>query len=214
MIVHDVDQGSRAWSRLRIGIPTASAFDQLVTPAQLKPAKGYAYLMRLLTEWALGCSIGDESTSQILERGRDNEAWARNAYTWETGKDVTQVGFITTDDGRAGGSPDGLVGDDGGVELKFPMAKTHVSYLIDPQSLVMAYRCQVQGYLWITGREWWDVCSYHRQWRDDLDELPSVRVRCELDPEWVDSFEPALEAFLERLEAAKETLRARGVEAE
>ena len=100
------------------------------------------------------------------------------------------------------------MGETGGLEIKFPSAKVHVGYMLDNDSLAMAYRCQVQGYLLITGREWWDLCSFHA----GDEPLPMVRVRCEPDAEWREAFEPALTAFLARLEAGKARLREMGVD--
>ncbi len=215
MIVHDVPQGETEWSRLRLGIPTASRFDSIITPKTLKPAKGDAYLCELLTAWALGVSLNDGG-NPWTRRGNELEAEARNAYAWEYqgGEPVREVGFVTDDAGRYGCSPDGLVGADGLLEIKSPSAKQHVAYMLDPDSLVAAYRCQVQGQLYVMREErtWCDLYSCHYQDRPDLDELPSVRVRCELDDEWVSAFEPALEAFLARLEAGKDRLRALGVD--
>ena len=96
MRVHDVDQGTREWSRVRLGIPTSSRFNDLLTPKTLKPAKGDAYLYELLAAWALGATISDGG-SKWMERGTELEAEARRAYQWETGSTVTEVGFVTED---------------------------------------------------------------------------------------------------------------------
>jgi hypothetical protein len=204
--VHNVQQGDRTWRELRAGMPTASAFDQIVTPKTLKPAKGDGYLLSLLTEWALGVPLEGFSTGWT-ERGTELEDQGRLAYEWEVGGPVTEVGFLTSDCGRYGGSPDGLVGDDGLLEIKFLSAKVHVGYLLDPSLLETAYRCQCQGYLLITGRSWIDLCSCHA----GDEPLPMVRVRCEPDSEWRAAFLPALDDFLARLDAGKARLRALGV---
>jgi len=213
VIVHDVKQGESEWSRARLGIPTSSRFDSILTPKTLKPAKGDGYLLELLTAWALGVSPNDGG-SPWTQRGTDLEAEGRRAYSWETGADVAEVGFVTDDLGRYGASPDGLVGTDGLLEIKSPSAKAHIGYLLDPDSLVQTYRCQVQGQLYVMReeREWCDLYSCHYQDRPDRDELPSVRVRVTLDPEWVEAFEPALEAFLVRLDEGKARLRSLGVD--
>src|SRR5690606_12535880 len=122
------------------------------------------------------------------------------AYELEAGVEVQTVGLIITDDGLFGGSPDGLVGADGGVEIKCPGIHTHIGYLLDPATLEAAYRGQVQALLWLTGREWWDLWAYHP-------ELPPVRVRVLPDAAWRAAWEPALASFLDALTAARDRLR-------
>lgn len=206
MIVHDVEQGSKEWMRLRLGMPTSSRFKDILTNKTLKPAKGDAYLVELLTEWALGCPL-EGGSSGWMARGSELEEQGRIAYSYEVGPKPTPVGFVTTDDGLVGCSPDGLVGADGGLEIKFPSAVKHVRYLLNPDALVNEYRHQVQGCLFVTGRPWWHLVSFHA----GDDPLPKVLVRCGPDLDWQEAFAPALEAFLARLDAGKEALRSMGV---
>ena len=154
MIVHDMEQGTPEWSRVRLGIPTSSRFDSLLTPKTLKPAKGDGYLLELLTAWALGVSPNDGG-NRWTQRGTDLEAEGRRAYSWEHngGEPIGEVGFVTDDDGTVGCSPDGLVGADGLLEIKSPSAKAHIGYMLDPDSLVQTYRCQVQGQLYVMREE-------------------------------------------------------------
>jgi len=70
-------------------------------------------------------------TSRAMQDGIDMEPEARACYSFLAGGEVKQVGFCLSDDGRFGCSPDGLVGDDGGLELKCPLPKTHIKYLVE-----------------------------------------------------------------------------------
>lgn len=161
MQVHDFEQGSEQWFKARIGIPTASQFHRIVTPAKLQASKqSFDYLCELCAETMLG-QPHDMSRSQFMQRGTELEAEAITWYAFENDCDVTRVGFCTTNDERIGYSPDGLVGDHGALETKCPAAKTHIGYLLDPDRLVAAYRTQVQGGLWVTGRKWCDLVSWH-----------------------------------------------------
>lgn len=201
MRVLDVVQGSPEWLQARLGIPTASQADRILTPRQLKPASAQReYLHQLLAEWLIGYPIEWSASSQYMQRGTDLEAEARAAYEIVMGVDVQTTGLLLTDDGMFGGSPDGLVGSDGGVEIKCPAIHTHIGYLLDPESLADRYRGQVQALLWITGREWWDLWSYHP-------ELPPVRVRVQPDDAWRAAWEPTLAAFLDQLRAGRDRLR-------
>jgi hypothetical protein len=198
MIAHDVEQGSLEWMQVRLGIPTASQFDRIVTPKKMAPATAAdGYRAELLAEYLLGQPL-EWGTSGWMERGTDMEDEARRWYAFERDVDVEKVGFVTSACGRAGGSPDGLVGDDGGIEIKCLSAKNHVRHMLG-ESIATHHVGQVQGYLWLTGRKWWDVISYHP-------DLPSVVERVTPNAEWVNAFEPALEAFSKKLESEKERL--------
>lgn len=200
MKILDVVQGSPEWLAARLGIPTCSQADRILTPARLKPASGaVTYRLQLLAEWVLGYPIEWSGSSAYMERGTDLEAEARTAYELETGADVETVGLCVAPDGMFAGSPDGLVGSDGGIEIKCPALHTHLGYWLDPSTLVAAYRGQTQALLWLTDREWWDLWSYHP-------ELPPVRVRVEPDAEWVAAWEPALDAFIAALREDRERL--------
>ena len=170
----DCIQGERSWWAARLGIPTASEFDKIVTPARLDPSsqvKGYAN--KLLAEWLRG-QPDDSFQSDWMKRGHEVEAEAISAYGLIKDCDPERVGFCLTDCGRYGASPDSLIGDDGGLEVKCPSPGVHVGYLLDGK-LPTTYRVQVIGSLLVTGREWWDFESYHpdmeplivRTWRKE-----------------------------------------------
>lgn len=200
MRVLDVAQGSREWLQARLGIPTASQADRILTPARLKPSSSaVTYRLQLLAEWVLGYPIEWTESSAFMERGTELEAEARAAYEVEMGVDVEEVGLCLAPGGMFAGSPDGLVGSDGGLEIKCPAVHTHIGYLLEPESLAATYRGQVQALLWLTDREWWDLWAYHP-------ELPPVRVRIEPDPEWQAAWEPALAGFLDALTYGRERL--------
>jgi hypothetical protein len=128
-----VEQLSFDWWKLRRGIPTASAFDRILTPAQGKPsAQQEDYIAELVAERAeftapyVAPSGG--FVSGEMEEGLRREPEARSWYAMQTDGAVRQVGFVLSACGRWGCSPDALVGEDGGLELKNPAAKTHVRY--------------------------------------------------------------------------------------
>lgn len=208
MIIIDVEQGSPEWWASRIGKPTASCFDRILTPATLKPSKqADAYLNKLLAEWLTGGPV-DEYSNAAMDRGTELEPEAWRAYEFYRDVDVSRGGFVTTDNGLVGCSPDGRIYIDweieGGVELKCPNAATHVAYLRQPSALVSAYRHQVQGCMFVCGVGWWDVMSYHPQ-------MPPVIERVERDESHMSALEGALESFCLSLDEAKRELTHRGI---
>jgi hypothetical protein len=194
MKIVNCDQGSPEWFNARLGIPTASQFDRILTPKTRKPSGAQArYMAELLAEWLLG-SPSESWSNAVVERGTELEEEAARWYAFDRGVDVEKVGFVTTDYGRVGGSPDRLVGSDGILEIKNPLAVQHVLYLL---SEVPEHTGQVQGYLWLTGRKWCDMLSYHPT-------LPPVVHRIKPDPDYFAALEAELLPFLDKLDAEKE----------
>lgn len=193
MIIHDVEQGTLDWMLLRLGLPTASQFDRLITPKTRKPSTAAAnYRADLLAEWLMGHPI-EWGSNGWMDRGTWMEKEAFQYYELNQNVDVVKVGFITSDDGSFGGSPDGLVGDDGGVELKVPNATMHTRYLL---GLEPDYFGQCQGYMYLTGRKWWDLLSYNPS-------LPPVIYRLQRDESYIAALEPVLREFCKTVEADK-----------
>lgn len=164
MKVQEFNQRSEAWFEARRGLPTCSRFDKILTAAKAQRSAGQDTLINEL----LAESLCPPEQGVILpmtpemEAGIKLEAEARCCYELEhASAPVREVGFIVADCGLYGGSPDGLVGDVGGVEIKCPNAATHIGYVRDGV-LPNEYKCQVHGYMVVTGREWWDFFSYHR----------------------------------------------------
>ena len=204
MITHNVTQGSEEWRRLRIGVPTASEFHRILTPTGKPSKSAEPYLCSLLGELMMGRPL-DAPSFPWMQRGHDLESDAANWYELQCDIATTIVGFCTTDDGRIGASPDRLVGDDGLLEIKCPSPDVHVRYLLFPdRSVDSEYRVQVQGQLYVTGRQWCDIVSYHP-------ELPSVIVRVERDEEYIATLRSALTAFCESLAEGKAQLLDRGL---
>ena len=155
-------QYSPEWWTIRRGVPTASEFDRIMTPKKRTYSAGAGgYIAQLIADTA--CLnpnfFTDRPQSRAMADGINNEPEARRYYELIAEHHVQQVGFCLTDDGRFGCSPDGLVGDDGGLELKCPQLNTQAKYLVKGE-LPLEYMCQVHGQLIVTGRKWWDFLSY------------------------------------------------------
>ena len=161
-----VPQRSQAWFEARRGLPTCSRFDAILTPKTAKPAAAQWGLVNELIAECLqppeGGFIKPEYVSEEMVYGMKLEAEARCAYELEHATaPVREVGFLVHDSGLFGGSPDALVGDVGGVEIKCPNLSTHIGYVRSGE-LPGEYKCQVHGYMIVTGFPSWDFFSYAR----------------------------------------------------
>jgi len=158
-----MQQGSREWLAIRMGLPTASQFHRIVTPAKLVASSQAAgYMHELLAETFLPLPPDSDPVTGFMSRGNELEPLARRYYEFGHDVEVKEVGFVTDDAGTVGCSPDGLVGDDGGLEIKCPSAANHIAALLNPKGGISpAYRLQVQGNLAICERDWWDELSFH-----------------------------------------------------
>ena len=123
MIVVPCDQGDDAWKTARLGLPTASCFDKIITKARLTPAKNeYVYQLAAESQIQEPCVTSTSEESAWMQRGKELEPHTFAAYALVRDVDPEKVGFILHDSKRFGGSPDALVGDDGGLEIKSPNA--------------------------------------------------------------------------------------------
>lgn len=194
MIYHAIAQNTPEWKALRLGIPCSSEFHKIITPQTKKLSKSREPLMyRLLAEWMTGTTISeaDDVRSQYMDRGHELEDRAISAYEMLTEQETQPGGFITTDDGMVGCSPDRLVGKVGDAELKCPALNTQIRNALKAD-IDEDYRCQLQGRLLIHGREWVDIMPYH-----PAIVIPPVRVV--RDDVFIKPLEAALKEFVAEL---------------
>ena len=190
MIILTDEQGSPEWLASRLGRPSASNFGRLVTGSGKPSSSAESYINEMIAERLTGRNK-PFYTNEHMERGNALEPEAREAYEFITDLEVVETGFILHDSEEFGCSPDGLVAEQGGLEIKCPSDSVHVSYL-RAGKVPSKYYQQVQGCLWITGREWWDFMSYHP-------EMPHLLVRAHRNEKYI-------EAMAEQVEAAVETI--------
>lgn len=190
MIIHDCKQGSTEWLAKRAGIVTASEFDALVTPTfKARTGKGpETYLYLKLAEKCMGIPQ-QFGGSAPMEQGNILENEAIPFYSFHHNVEIKRVGFVTTDDGRYGCSPDGLIGDDGGIEIKCPLPGLHLKYLVKGE-VPEDYIAQVHFSMFVTGRPWWIFNSYNRQ-------FPPLVLRVDRDEKIQTAIREAADAFME-----------------
>jgi len=183
------------WLQSRLGVITASEADALVT-SKGKVKEGGAvdtYLYRKLAEKLTGY-CPEMFDSYEMDQGRMMETTAIPFYEFTTGRKVERVGFITTDDGAAGCSPDGMLENGSGLEIKCPQAPNHIKYLLGgvvPDEYVV----QVQMSIWVTHAPYWTFLSYSRK-------LPALIVRADPDPKIQAAISEAVGTFTQRMSAA------------
>jgi hypothetical protein len=196
----DLVQGSDDWLAARLGIPTASEFDKIITAKKLALSESCRpYLCKLIAEWLYGAPLDgyDVGAHGWGLRGKELEPEAVRYYEMEKGIDTQAIGFVTTDDGTAGASPDRLVGQVGLYEGKAPGLVAHVGYMLEPQTLLDEYRIQHQGQLWIChDRDWVDMQSYHPG-------FPSVIVRSYRDEKVQAALSMHIPAFVATMLSAR-----------
>ena len=183
------DQGTPEWFAARVGIPTASRFSDILAKGEGK-TRG-RYLRDLAAEIIRGTPEEETYTNAHMERGKAQEDEARRLYAFMADADPVQVGFIR--DGRKGCSPDSLIGDDGGLEIKTALGHIQIERL-QRGTLPSEHVAQVQGSLWVTGRSWWDFVSYSPG-------LPPLITRVERDEPYIANLAKAVDAFNEELDA-------------
>ena len=205
MIEYPCTQGSTEWSEARLGIPTTSAFKRILTPMGAPSSSSDAYLAELLAEWALGEPITEFTGTEWTERGQFLEKDALAFYSFHRDLDVETVGFLYRDGDRMSGcSPDGLVGEDGLLELKCPGAGKHLLWL-SRGHVPHEHKMQVQGALWVSGKAWVDFMSFYPS-------LPPLIVRVMPDPKIQKLLDVVMPKFISVLLFGRERLVKLGVQ--
>lgn len=199
-----MDQRSPEWFAARLGKATASNFADVL--AKLKSGGEAAgrrnYRARLVVERLTGKPL-DSFSSPAMQQGVDREPLARLAYEAETGNVVEEVGFIEHPKLQAGASPDGLVDAAGCLEIKCPTLATHLDYLkLDGEP--PEYTAQIQGQLWICGRDWCDFVSFNP---DFPEHLQLIVRRIQRDEAYIAKLAGEVAQFLDEVEAETQRWR-------
>lgn len=162
MKIHRVEQGSQEWHDLRKGKLTASNAQTI----QANGAGLKTYVEKIILEMLPSFDPSERYYGSDMERGNELEPIARAKYEFHTGVKVDEVGFIEMSD-TCGASPDGLIGDDGGIEIKARNNSIHLRHLLGEKVDKKTY-WQIQMCLWITNRKWWDFVSYNPNFRESI----------------------------------------------
>lgn len=199
MKVVECIQGSVQWLEVRLGIPTASEFGNILTP-EFKVREGEmpkTYLATKIAEAWLGHPLLDLNTFSV-EQGTILEEECLPWLKLETDWPIERVGFILSDNEFAGCSPDGIVGDSFGLEIKCPAPHTHVKYLLNGV-VPKEYLPQIYGGMWVTGLTRWKFVSYRRK-------MPALILEVERDEAIMRKIGEAVTKFHEEMTKAMNRL--------
>lgn len=199
-----IEQGSQEWFESRLGKVTASKVADIVA----KTKSGYStsranYMAQLVVERLTGVK-SETFTNSAMEWGTATEPLARAAYELKKGIMVDETGLIDHPTiAMSGASPDGLVGDDGLIEIKCPNTATHIDTMLSGEA-DKRYVCQMQWQLAVTGRQWNDFVSFDPRMPDNL-QLFIKRV--ERDDELIKELEAEVVKFIAEVDEKVEKLK-------
>jgi len=191
--INNCEQGSDEWFECRKGKLTASHAQAIGNCG-----KGLdTYIVEMMAEF-YSSGEKEQFTSKHTERGNELEPIARQVYGLENGVSVDEVGFIEYNE-FVGCSPDGLIGEDGGLEIKSIDDVNYFKYLLNGESEIdTKHLWQVQMNLLITGREWWDLVIYNPNYKKSM-----CVYRILPDKEKFESLEKGFEIGIKKIKEIK-----------
>ena len=185
--IFDCEQNTPEWFEARRGIVTASRFSDVLAKGQGITRR--KYLLTLAGEAITG-ECAESFSNAHTERGHAMEDEARNMYAFQNDVEPVKVGFMRL--GRAGASPDRLIGADGLLEIKTKLPHLQLDVL-DKGKFPSEHLAQVQGQLMVSGRDWCDFVSYWPR-------LPMFCVRVYRDEKYIAELNQAIADFVNELD--------------
>lgn len=197
--IFDCEQGSEEWHHLHLGIPTSSNFAAILAKGEGKTRR--TYLMKCLAERFTG-EPADSFVNAHMERGKAMEDEARNLYAFMYNAEPRRVGFIRN--GKMGCSPDSLLGDKGGLEIKTKLGHLQLEALF-ADKLPPEHKAQVQGCLMVAEREFWHFTSFWPR-------LPLLVVPVYRDEPYIKILRSEVDRFNDDLDALTAKLISQGAQ--
>jgi len=195
-IIETCEQGSDAWHKIRLGKITASRVKDVLTKGRgTSPSKtAESYMMELIAEILTGNSK-PFFENDAMRWGTETEPQARAMYAVNNDfVDVKEVAFVEHNE-QVGISPDGLIGDDGLLEIKCPNTTTQLKRALS-DDYSADYKAQIQMQLWVTEREWCDFLSFDPRLDCDAGYLQQRVYR---DEEYIEEMKVKVYAFVEKM---------------
>ncbi len=197
--IFDVEQGSPEWYAARAGVATASEFHTVMAKgkdggASITRAK---YLRQIAGEILTGEPAPEGYSNGFMARGKELEDEARRLFAFMRDADPMRVGFIK--DGRVGCSPDSLLGERSGLEIKVAIPAVQIERL-QLGRLPPEHTAQVQGSMWVTDRPTWSFMSY-------CPKLPPLIIDVPRDDAYLAQLGKAMAAFQDELDALVASIR-------
>jgi len=152
--IYTMEQGTPEWFKVKLGIISAGSFSKVLAKGSGSTRKGY--MLKLAAEILTG-EHRETYSNADMARGTEQEPLARAEYEFITGNSVNQIGFAKS--GRIGCSPDGLVGSEGGIEIKCVIPEVQIETVLS-NKIPSTHKAQIQGCMMILGCQFWDFISY------------------------------------------------------
>lgn len=191
LIIDTFEQGSPEWIAACCGNPGASNVDKIITSTGARSKQRDEFMMQLAGEQICG-KREDTFQSQAMLNGIEREESARSLFEMVKGVEIKKVGIVYKDEKKlCHCSPDGLIGDNQGIEIKNPMMKTHVKYLLAAK-LPTEYFCQIQMSLYVAERELWYFMSA-------FEGLPPLIIEVKRDSAFIATLAAELNQFNDEL---------------
>jgi hypothetical protein len=198
-MIAECDQGSSEWKQIRLGVPSASKYADIITTRGEPSKSAKKYMHELAAERITGRPT-NYYQSYAMKNGKINELKARKWYECFYDVEVRQIGFCFFDERkRFGASPDGWIGEDGGLEIKGAEPHIQIERLLYGWS-PMDHWQQIQGNMLCSGRKWWKAMSY-------CENLDPIILHIERDDKFCAQLRVALESFCDELDAVTNKLR-------
>lgn len=202
MIILTETQRDGDWLKARTGLATASHFKDILAKTKSGPAAARRnYMVQLATE-RMTKQAASTFVNAAMTWGTEQEAPAKIVYANQMDVEIDEIGFCRHDTLQAGASPDGLIDWDGLIEVKCPyQSAVHIETWLF--GMPNEHVAQIQGQLWITGRQWCDFVSYDPRMPEDL-QLFVQRV--ERDEAYIDDLRHQVAVFLDEVDGLVSTL--------
>jgi len=193
------EQGTEAWHLDRLGIPTASMFKSIIASTGKPSTSAKTYMNALLADWEAGKPVDAFEPTQAMQTGTERETEARGLYQFIADTEVSETGFWFKDDKKlVGCSPDGLIDDNGLIEIKCPKASTLIGYRLDGKCPA-TYVPQVQGQMWVMDKEYCDFLVWHP-------DIKHMLIRVERDEKFITSLSGLISKFIDTMLEKREIL--------
>jgi putative phage-type endonuclease len=198
------EQGTMEWLQERAGYATTSRFaDILASIKSGEAASRRNYRTQLVTERITGLPV-ETYHNAAMQWGNDHQEEARRLIEDELGEIVQPSPFIKhPQHAWVGCSPDGLIGADGGAEIKCPYVSTVHIETFQRDVIPSEHVAQIQGGMWVTGRSWWLFASYDKRMPGRL-KLYTKRV--DRDKQYIEVLQKSVLLFLREVEEATKRL--------
>lgn len=202
-----MEQRTEDWYQARLGHVTASQMSNVLATIKSGEAASRAnYRIQVITERLVGAPTEDAFVSSAMQRGIDLEPVARSVYEAYRDVDVEECGFVQHPSIKwFGASPDGLIGDDGLIEIKCPNSQQHIQYWCD-QKIPSKYQAQMLAQLACTQRKWCDFVSFDNRMPEDMMLLV---IRFEPAREEIEKIESEVKRFLSEVDMQLDVINKR-----